>query len=127
ASASAPDALLAVLPVLVVVDVLVTWAGTPAVACQDGSANWSLTPPPVAPSFDAVSFHTTSELTTPVDGSATSVVPPQPSVYGLEAGKSTCTSPSVTRSLLPLSPAATHTVMPSVTASEIASFIDVSP
>ena len=59
----------------------------------------------------------------PVVGSATSVVPPQPSAYGLDAGKSTCTWPSLTSSLLPLSPAATHTVMPSAAASDMAAFI----
>ena len=89
-------------------------------ACQDGRPNWSLTPPPPAPSFAAVSFHTTSELITPVDGSASSLVPPQASACGLDAGKSTCTWPSLTASPLPLSPEATHTVMPSTAASAIA-------
>ena len=92
-------------------------------ACQLGSGNWSLTPPPPAPSLAASSFQTTSELTWPVAGSAISLVPPQASAYGLDAGKSTCTWPSLTPSPLPLSPAATHTVMPSAAASDIAWFI----
>ena len=63
----------------------------------------------------------------PVAGSASSLVPPQPSAYGLEAGKSTCCWPSLTPSVLPLSPAATHTVMPSAAASDMAAFIADSP
>src|SRR5580700_7892813 len=102
-------------------------AGTPALACHAGTANWSLTPPPPAPSLDASSFQTTSELTAPVDGSASSLVPPQPSAYGLDAGKSACCWPSVTPSVLPLSPAAAHTVMPRAAASDIAWFIADSP
>ena len=68
----------------------------------------------------AVSFHTTSELITPVAGSARSLVPPQASAYGLDAGKSTCGCPSPAASPLPLSPEATQTVMPSAAASAIA-------
>ena len=104
-----------------------TRAGTPAVAWKGGRANWSLTPPPPAPSFAAVSFQTTSEVIVPVDRSAMSLVPPQDSACGLEAGKSTWTWPSVTPSPLPLSPAATHTVMPSTAASAIAASIAVRP
>ena len=52
-----------------------------------------------------------------------SLVPPQPSAYGLDAGKSQCGSPSLTSSPLPLSPAAAQTVMPSAAASDIAAFI----
>jgi hypothetical protein len=44
-------------------------------------------------------------------------VPPQPSTDGLEAGKSTCASPSATPSLDPWSPAATVTTTPSAAAS----------
>ena len=36
-------------------------AGTLALACQEGSAKKLLTPPPVAPSLLASSFHTTSD------------------------------------------------------------------
>ena len=89
--------------------------------------NWSLTPPPLAPSFEAVSFHTTSELIAPVEGSASSLVPPQPSACGPDAGKSTCAWPSLTALPLPLSPEATHTVMPSTAASDIAASIAVRP
>src|ERR1700734_2365104 len=53
-----------------------------------------------------------------------SVVPPQASEYGLDAGKSTATPlVELGLSLDPLSPAATVTVVPSAAASEIASFI----
>src|SRR5689334_2038742 len=97
-----------------------TRAGTPALAWKDGRAKWSLTPPPPAPSLAAVSFQTTSELIVPVDGSAMSLVPPQASACGLDAGKSTCDRPSLTASPLPLSPEATHTVMPIAAASAIA-------
>ena len=102
-------------------------AGTPALAWKVGTGNWSETPPPPAPSFEAVSFHTTSELIAPVEGSASSLVPPQPRACGLDAGKSQCTWPSVTASPLPLSPAATHTVMPSAAASAIAESIACRP
>src|SRR5579862_1154085 len=102
-------------------------AGTPALACQLGRENWSETPPPPAPSFEAVSFHTTSELTTPVAGSASNLVPPHPSAWGLDAGKSQCTWPSLTASPLPLSPAATHTVIPRAAASAIAESIACRP
>ncbi len=44
-------------------------------------------------------------------------MPPQASACGLEAGKSACGWPSVPRSALPLSPAATVTVTPSAAAS----------
>src|SRR5579862_7609270 len=101
--------------------------GTPALACQLGTGNWAEPPPPPAPSFVAVSFHTTSELTTPVEGSARSLVPPHPSACGLDAGKSQWTWPSLTASPLPLSPAATHTVIPIAAASAIAESIDCRP
>jgi hypothetical protein len=45
-----------------------------------------------------------------------SVVPPHASEYGLEAGKSTWSAPSLTPSLEPLSPAATHTLTPTAAA-----------
>src|ERR1039457_3091 len=68
--------------------VLVLGAGTFAFACQVGRANAVLTPPPVAPSLLANSFHTTSEaMVAPV---ASSFVPPQASTCGLDAGKRTC-------------------------------------
>jgi hypothetical protein len=75
----------------------------------------------------AVSFQTTSELITPVAGSARSLVPPQASACGLEAGKSTCGCPSSTASPLPLSPEAAQTVMPSAAASAIAASIAMRP
>ena len=56
-----------------------------------------------------------------------SLVPPQASAFGLEAGKSTWTWPSVPPSPLPLSPAATHTLMPSAAASAIAASIAARP
>jgi len=62
-------------------------------------------------------FHTTSELTTPVVGFASSRVPPQARACGLDAGKSVCTLPSVAPSELPSSPAAAVTVAPSAAAS----------
>ena len=86
----------------------------------------SLTPPPVAP-CPAPSFHTVSELIVPLAASPCRAVPPQASACGLEAGKSVCGWPSVTASPLPLSPAATHTVMPSAAASAIASSSEVRP
>jgi hypothetical protein len=45
-----------------------------------------------------------------------SLVPPQPSANGLDAGKSTCGLPSVTPSAEPLSPAAQQTVTPRLAA-----------
>src|SRR5450631_3739286 len=55
-------------------------------ACQLGVGKKLLMPPPLAPPL-APSFHTTSLV---IDvGVAVSVVPPQPSTYGLDAGKST--------------------------------------
>src|SRR5262249_31174722 len=65
-------------------------------------------------------FHTVSELMTPATGSALRLVPPQASACGLEAGKSACGWPSLTPSLLPLSPAATVTVTPRATPSAMA-------
>src|SRR6202042_1607402 len=94
-------------------------AGTPAFACQPGSGNAPLTPPPPAPP-PAPSFHTVSELMTPDAGSACRLVPPQLRACGLEAGKSACGLPSLTPSPLPLSPAATVTVTPSATPSAMA-------
>ena len=47
---------------------------------------------------------------------AVSRVPPQASMNGLDAGKSTCALPSVTASPEPLSPAAAQTVTPSAAA-----------
>src|SRR6516165_2948318 len=83
-------------------------------ACHVGRANVVLTPPPVAPSLLASSFHTTSlEIVPPL---IISVVPPQASAYGLEEGKSTWSAPSFTPSLDPLSPAATQTVTPTAAA-----------
>ena len=88
--------------------------------------NTSLTPPPPAPSLFASSFHTTSEVIVYVLTSPTSLVPPQASAYGLDAGKSQCTPVWLFgSSLLPLSPAATQTVVPSTAASEIAVSIAV--
>ena len=69
-------------------------------------------PPPVAPSPG--SFQTTSLKIFVVV--AFSLVPPQASTLGLEAGKSTWAWPSSTPSLEPLSPAATQMVMPSAAA-----------
>ena len=100
-------------------------AGTPAVACQVGTAKVSLTPPPPAPPLGA-SFHTVSDVIAPVADTA-SVVPPQASACGDDAGKSTCGCPSETPSEDPLSPAATQTVMPSAQASAIASSSAVRP
>ncbi len=75
----------------------------------------SLTPPPVAPR-PAPSFHTVS-LTGALAASSCTVVPPQANACGLDAGKSTCTAPSVAPSLLPLSPDATQTLTPRAAAS----------
>src|SRR5262245_53564648 len=66
-------------------------------------------PPPVAPLPDLSSFHTVSRPIAPFD--MTSFVPPQPTTDGLDAGKSTCNSPSLSPSVAPLSPAAAYTVM----------------
>src|ERR1700691_2791930 len=92
--------------------VLAADPGTFAFACQLGSGNWLLTPPPVAPSLLASSFHTTSD--TSVGPLASSLVPPQASTCGLEAGKSTLLP--VAPSVEPLSPAATVMVTPSAAA-----------
>src|SRR5689334_22669720 len=58
--------------------------GTPTPPCQDGCGKVSLTPPSVA---SPPPFHTVSAvIAAPEDRS---VVPPQPSTFGLAAGKST--------------------------------------
>jgi len=101
-------------------------AGTPAPFCQVGCAYVTDTPPPPAPPWIASSFQTTSDVIVLVAVLPTSVVPPQASEYGLDAGKSTWTPlVELALSLDPLSPAATVTVAPSAAASEIASFIPV--
>src|SRR5207253_8779220 len=90
--------------------------GTPAGACHAGTPRVSLTPPPVARP-PGPSFHTVSADTAPVAVFTRRVVPPQASACGLDAGKSACAFPSLTRSPLPLSPAAVVTVTPSAAAS----------
>src|SRR5580693_8778499 len=61
--------------------------GTPALLWYVGRGNTSLTPPPVAPSLLANSFHTVSlAMLLPV---ACNFVPPHASTFGLDAGKST--------------------------------------
>src|SRR5581483_1827064 len=78
--------------------------------CQAGRAKNVLTPPPLAPLVASPSFHTSSlAMAVPL---AWRLVPPQARAYELEAGKSTWLPPSVSPSLEPLSPEATHTVMP---------------
>src|SRR5579883_1865887 len=72
-----------------------------------------LMPPPVAPPKGR-SFHTTSPEILFFD--EFSLVPPQASTKGLDAGKSTCDKPSSTPSDDPSSPAATQTVIPSADA-----------
>src|SRR3954468_8158741 len=72
----------------------------------------SLTPPPVALAAEA--FQTVSLAT--VLSEATSLVPPQLSANGLDAGESTCARPSATPSLEPLSPAAQQTETPKAAA-----------
>ena len=57
---------------------------------------------------------------------ALSRVPPQPTTYGLDAGKSTCALPSPTPSVARLSPLAANTVTPSVAASLSAAVIAAS-
>ena len=66
------------------------------------------------------SFHTVSELITPVPGLPRRLVPPHASACGLDAGKSTWAPLPLCPSLLPLSPAATQTVTPSAAASAMA-------
>ena len=90
---------------------------------QLGSGKTSLMPPPVAPSLFASSFHTVSLLMLLPE--ATNFVPPQASTLGLEAGKSTWFSPSVTPSVEPSSPAATQTVTPMAAAAWNASSMEV--
>ena len=87
--------------------------GTPAFAWYAGRAKKPLTPPPVA-LLVGFSFQTTSSAIFLPD--AVSLVPPQPSANGLEAGKSTCGWLSLMLSAEPLSPAAAQTVMPIVAA-----------
>src|ERR1035438_9062102 len=83
-----------------------------ALPCHEGRAKTLLTPPPVAPSWLANSFHTTSE--TIVAPLASSLVPPHASTCGLEAGKSTLLP--IPPSVDPSSPAATVIVIPSAAA-----------
>src|ERR1700683_5268148 len=83
-------------------------------ACQVGSGNTLLTPPPVAPPPCDCAFHTTSaEMLEPLP---TRLVPPQARTCGLEAGESTWFLPPLPPSAEPLSPAATVMVMPSAVA-----------
>src|SRR5580700_2697162 len=89
--------------------------GTFAPCWKLGSANASLTPPPVAPSFDASSFQVCSLLIE--EPESVSFVPPQPTRKGLDAGKSTVGFPLVLPSDEPLSPDAASTVTPIVEAS----------
>src|SRR3954464_4102791 len=82
--------------------------GMRALRWQAGRAKNALAPPPVA--LCVPSFHTTSD---PMDlPEAVSFVPPQPSAFGLDAGKSTCALPSATPPPEPLSPLAQQTVTP---------------
>src|ERR1700761_450119 len=75
-------------------------------------------PPPPAPSLLASSFQTTSEVIANEDVLPTSLVSPQASAFGEEAGKSQWTDVCpLGSSLAPLSPAATVTVTPSAAAS----------
>jgi hypothetical protein len=74
--------------------------------CHTGLWNTALKPPPVAPSPG--SFHTTSPVI--AEFATVMLVPPQPTTWGLEAGKSAwlpgcCACPGG-KSLAPLSPAA---------------------
>jgi hypothetical protein len=79
-------------------------------------------PPPPAPAPCAISFHAISDA---ISGGerleAVSFVPPTPSTYRLEAGKSTC-APLATPSLDPSSPEAQQMVMPAAMAAWNASF-----
>src|SRR5580704_17181819 len=94
--------------------------GTFALDWYVGSANTSLTPPPVAPSFAESSFHTCSlPIALP---EIANFVPPHATTNGLAAGKSTVGVPSVLPSDEPSSPAATSTVTPIVDASWHAEF-----
>src|SRR5271170_466595 len=86
--------------------------GTLTSSCHDGLVNSAEMPPPPAPSPCASSFHTTSDLIAGGERlEAVSFVPPTPSTYGLDAGKSTC-APLATPSLDPSSPEAQQMVMP---------------
>src|SRR5580704_4962180 len=89
--------------------------GTFALCWKLGSANASLTPPPVAPSFDDSSFQVCSLLIEVPERA--NFVPPQPTRNGLDAGKSTVGFPLVLPSVEPLSPDAASTVTPIVEAS----------
>src|ERR1700729_283797 len=82
--------------------------GTPAACCHAGSANSTLTPPPVAPSPLAVSFHTTSAVM--AGPGEPSRGPPPASGWGLDEGKPTGGVLPLSPSLEPLSPQATVTV-----------------
>jgi hypothetical protein len=84
-------------------------AGTSKPCCQVGRGKTLLTPPPVAPPFGR-SSQTVSLTIWSLE--AWSVVPPQPSANVLDAGKSTWLLPSLTASVDPLSPEATHTLTP---------------
>src|SRR6185437_13806801 len=88
--------------------------GTCTVDCYAGFEKCALTPPPVAPPR-VPSFQTVSDLRVP--SLAINLVPPQESIQGLEAGKSTWLCPSVSPSDEPLSPDAAHTLIPSKAAS----------
>src|SRR5271168_2533769 len=90
--------------------------------CQAGVAKKLEMPPPLAPPL-APSFHTVSLAM--LLCAARRLVPPQASANGLEAGKSTWSAPSLTPSEEPLSPDATHTVMPMVAAAWSASSMAV--
>src|ERR1700753_397975 len=75
-------------------------------------------PPPPAPSFFASSFQNTSDVIANDDVLPMSLVPPQASAFGEEAGKSQCTDVCpLGSSLDPLSPAEPVTLTPSAAAS----------
>src|ERR1700682_1422780 len=83
--------------------------GTFELACQVGSGEMLLTPPPVAPPCGWAFQTVSAEMVEPLP---CRLVPPQARTCGLEAGKSTWFSPSVTASEEPLSPDAAVIVMP---------------
>src|SRR5271169_5537341 len=82
--------------------------------CQAGRGKTVLTPPPVAPPPPALSPGDCHQVTSwTLDPDFFSIVPPTPSAFGLELGKSIWAWPSLTWSPEPSSPAETQVVMPS--------------
>ena len=90
-------------------------AGTPLPTCQTRRANTVLIPPPLAPIVSSLNpgssvVHPVSEVTAPVAGSRTRLVPPAAVTLGSDVGRSTERLKSLSKA--PLSPEAAKSETP---------------